>query len=59
MSQLDRQAARKRALQAATHLQQLIARSQSSEAYRTKMRDTLDQLWHEADLAMGGDECRP
>jgi hypothetical protein len=59
MSQRDRQLARARAVDARDRLRTLIRFAGYHEGQRVEMCEALDLLWLEADLAMGGAECRP
>ena len=60
MSQLDRQQARKRALAHRDQLAKLIRESIDMPLQeKLDMMDALTVCWLEAELAMGGPECRP
>lgn len=58
MSQLERQRARARALDARNALAALLKYATVPESYREQMQQRLVELWTEADAAMGGAECR-
>lgn len=59
MSQLDRQRHRARALDARNALSALLKYATVPDSYRAQMQARLEELWNEADVAMGGVECRP
>jgi hypothetical protein len=59
VSQLERQRHRARALDARNALAALLKYATVPESYRAQMQARLEELWTEADAAMGGVECRP
>lgn len=59
MSQLDRQKSRQRALEAHKAVCNLVAKAPMPDSYRARIEARLEELWTEADAAMGGEETRP
>lgn len=59
MSQLGRQRHYAQAHQHCEELAELIKASNASDKQKSRMIDLLSALWLQAELACGGEECRP
>jgi hypothetical protein len=59
VSQLDRQKAYAKAKEQCDELVKRVNDSAAAEKQKSRMIDALTAMWVQADLACGGEECRP